>query len=300
VFEITGTGCPHDRFDRRILGHRLERHSGVARVTAVLDAAQLRAAAAALTHTKFREGYDVIEVDALLARAAVALDEQQRAAPLSLTSEVVLNVKFTATKFRDGYSQDEVDDLLDQVISSLKTASPAFQNPTTVLDSAPPRDAGSAHPRALRAAVRTAVALCALGLVFTATAVVTYPGDAGVHHLALQLRDHGAPATVTHVEVHPNSKNSGSVTVAFLANGQLTAANLAGADAGSASEAPSDYRVEYLPEDPTQVMSEGDIPYYADDALSDSRSVMLVGLAPTVLLAALWLARRRPPWWLWL
>jgi DivIVA domain-containing protein len=93
------------------------------KVTETLDATRLRAEAATLTHTKFREGYDIAAVDAFLVRAGVALDERRRGAPLSLTPDAVLTAKFASTKFREGYDQDEVDDLLDRVVVSLRTPS---------------------------------------------------------------------------------------------------------------------------------------------------------------------------------
>lgn len=38
-----------------------------------------------------------------------------------LTTEDVLNKKFTPTKFREGYDQDEVDDFLDEVVETMGT-----------------------------------------------------------------------------------------------------------------------------------------------------------------------------------
>ena len=74
-----------------------------------------------LTPTKFREGYDMAQVDAFLDRAAAALDEHQRGQVPSLSPDDVENVKFAATKFREGYDQDETDDLLDRVIRTLRS-----------------------------------------------------------------------------------------------------------------------------------------------------------------------------------
>lgn len=86
--------------------------------TAPLRGDDLRAAR--LQPTKFREGYDMAQVDALLERAAVALDEHARGAAPSLTADEILASKFAATKFREGYDQDETDDLLDRVVQSLR------------------------------------------------------------------------------------------------------------------------------------------------------------------------------------
>jgi DivIVA domain-containing protein len=279
-----------------------------AKVNPVLDSAQLRAAGGPLRRTKFRAGYDVDEVDALLRRLEAAMDEQRRGGPSSLTPDAVLNVKFTATKFRDGYDQDEVDDLLDKVIARLKTTtSRGARSPLAAGSAIPdPDSAGmpatvSAHARARRFAAQTVLVLCGFGLIVTGVAVGTYPGDTALHQLALHLRDHGEPATVTHVTVTPSSRyESGSVVITYVVGGETTTTEVAGADADSVSEDPAALHVRYLPEAPAQVMSEDDIPYYADDALPSSRVAMIIGLIPTLLLTALWFARGRPPWSRWL
>jgi DivIVA domain-containing protein len=83
-----------------------------------VTAAELRATT--LRTTSWREGYEKAEVDALLARAALALEDKAYGRVPSLTAEQVLNAKFKPTKFRAGYDQDTVDDLLDRVVSSLR------------------------------------------------------------------------------------------------------------------------------------------------------------------------------------
>lgn len=81
-----------------------------------LSGAALRARVAAVPRTKFREGYDIDQVDAFVERAAAALDGTGAlVAPAD-----VLNARFKATKFAEGYDQDAVDDLLDQVVLSLR------------------------------------------------------------------------------------------------------------------------------------------------------------------------------------
>jgi DivIVA domain-containing protein len=81
-----------------------------------LSGAALRERASAVPRTKFREGYDIDQVDAFVERAAAALDGTGAAvAPAD-----VLNARFKATKFAEGYDQDAVDDLLDQVVLSLR------------------------------------------------------------------------------------------------------------------------------------------------------------------------------------
>lgn len=79
--------------------------------------------------TRLREGYDPAEVDALLERIAVTLDDlgAGRVGPRALGPDDVLNAKFGATKFRDGYDQDQVDDFLDTVVLALRARRAAAQ-----------------------------------------------------------------------------------------------------------------------------------------------------------------------------
>jgi len=74
--------------------------------------------------TKWREGYDVADVTAVLERAAAALDAVAAGHQTAglLTASELLGAKFRATKFRAGCDQDEVDDFLDVVVGALKAA----------------------------------------------------------------------------------------------------------------------------------------------------------------------------------
>jgi DivIVA domain-containing protein len=76
--------------------------------------------------TKFREGYNVQQVDAFLERIRVALEniEQRPGSPVGLTPAEVQGARFGVTKFRAGYDQDEVDGVLDAVVSTLRAANP--------------------------------------------------------------------------------------------------------------------------------------------------------------------------------
>lgn len=85
---------------------------------APISAAELRATV--IRGTRFREGYNVGQVDRLLADAAQSLELKEHGQMPSLSAEQVLNVRFAATKFRPGYDQDVVDDLLDRVIHALR------------------------------------------------------------------------------------------------------------------------------------------------------------------------------------
>jgi len=74
----------------------------------MLTSAEIRATT--FTVTRWREGYDKAEVDAFLARAALAIDTHN---PLS-TPEV-LSARFEPTRFREGYNQRQVDEFLDRL-----------------------------------------------------------------------------------------------------------------------------------------------------------------------------------------
>jgi len=76
------------------------------------------------TATKWREGYHAADVDALLVRAATALEELAagRPSPTLLTSDDVRSSRFEPTKLRPGYDQDEVDDFLDALADALDGA----------------------------------------------------------------------------------------------------------------------------------------------------------------------------------
>ncbi len=86
----------------------------VALVSTPITAAELRGTA--LRTTRFSAGYDVTEVDALLDRAAAALEGAG-----VLTPDDVHAAVFTQT-WRRGYAVDQVDDLLDRVADALRPA----------------------------------------------------------------------------------------------------------------------------------------------------------------------------------
>ncbi len=70
--------------------------------------------------TKFREGYDQGQVDALLDRVADALrPPHERRFPTAITRQEVQDSRFKATKFREGYDQGQVDDFLDRAVAAL-------------------------------------------------------------------------------------------------------------------------------------------------------------------------------------
>ena len=81
---------------------------------------ELRSAHAALRTVSADEGYDCTEVDALLTRAAAALDERASGHPAALTPREVQSSMFHTTTLRPAYDQDDVDDLLDRVAAALQ------------------------------------------------------------------------------------------------------------------------------------------------------------------------------------
>ena len=132
-----------------------------------LSAADIRTARFA--QTKFREGYVAAEVDALLERAAAALDARGGgiAAAGALTADDVTGARFGATKFSPGYDQDQVDDFLDQVASALRVERSGAPAPVSLL-------AADAAERAARA-----VRLDGPGLRVRAAALVRHRLRAG-------------------------------------------------------------------------------------------------------------------------
>lgn len=91
----------------------------------MLSSADVRSAR--FTATKFREGYEIPEVDQVLDAAADTLAHLERGqtvkadgSPL-LTPNDLLAARFTTTRLREGYDVVEVDDLLDEIISTLNT-----------------------------------------------------------------------------------------------------------------------------------------------------------------------------------
>ena len=70
--------------------------------------------------TKFREGYEQAEVDALLDRATTALAAWESRGAAALSSAEVNAHTFPTTKFGNGYDQDQVDDFLDTIVVTLR------------------------------------------------------------------------------------------------------------------------------------------------------------------------------------
>ncbi|RBY94883.1 cell division protein DivIVA [Blastococcus sp. TBT05-19] len=72
-----------------------------------------------------RRGYDPAEVDAFLARAAVALDALAGRRAPGMTAEDVHSVVFGKPPLGKGrgYDEDQVDELLDRIEGTLRSAS---------------------------------------------------------------------------------------------------------------------------------------------------------------------------------
>jgi DivIVA domain-containing protein len=73
-----------------------------------------------IPRVKFREGYDIVQVDALVESVAAPLDHWERygsyTGPLA---DDIARVRFQPTTFREGYDQDFVDDLLDGLVATV-------------------------------------------------------------------------------------------------------------------------------------------------------------------------------------
>lgn len=71
--------------------------------------------------TKFREGYEVEEVDSFLDALAEAYRQvEQGADRFPVTADVIVEKQFTATRFSDGYDQVAVDDYLDAIAADIQ------------------------------------------------------------------------------------------------------------------------------------------------------------------------------------
>ena len=70
--------------------------------------------------TKWREGYEVEEVDEFVHRCELALERRGGA----VTDEELRQVRFSPTRFRHGYDQRAVDDALDALSVALREADP--------------------------------------------------------------------------------------------------------------------------------------------------------------------------------
>jgi DivIVA domain-containing protein len=74
------------------------------------------------TKTRFREGYDMRDVDRFLttARRNLLFYEGSTSEQPSLSAADVVGVRFLPTRYRGGYDQDQVDTLLDQIVETLQ------------------------------------------------------------------------------------------------------------------------------------------------------------------------------------
>ena len=79
----------------------------------MLTSAEIRSTTFSVT--RWREGYDKAEVDAFLARIALAVDTHSVIVPLE-----IVNARFQPTRLREGYNQNQVDNFLDRIVESLK------------------------------------------------------------------------------------------------------------------------------------------------------------------------------------
>ena len=70
---------------------------------------------------RFRDAYDIDEVDAFVDRCTIALD---RGDTTDLTAAAIRDVRFTPKRFRPGYDMTDVDRYLDEVATELQRRGP--------------------------------------------------------------------------------------------------------------------------------------------------------------------------------
>lgn len=75
---------------------------------------------ASLRTTRWREGYDIDQVDAAIARCVRAIAAREHGTREAPSAEEVLALRFRSTKLKAGYDQDDVDGLLDRVVAALR------------------------------------------------------------------------------------------------------------------------------------------------------------------------------------
>jgi len=87
-----------------------------------VDSAEL--AAAVLPRTRFRDGFAIDEVDALIERCVEALRACEQGRPSPIAPEEIVRAQFRHVRFREAYDADAVDDLLDSVVARLRELEP--------------------------------------------------------------------------------------------------------------------------------------------------------------------------------
>lgn len=69
--------------------------------------------------TRFREGYELAEVDAFLDSLRDTLIQWESGRQGVILSAEVVEQRFAVTRFRNGYDQDQVDNFLDEATTTL-------------------------------------------------------------------------------------------------------------------------------------------------------------------------------------
>jgi hypothetical protein len=102
-------------------GSQLQGESRTGMLAAAADAsgAWVRAALSDLTPLRFAPGYSIADVDALLRRAAEALDRRTDGGHVLVSAEELRRAPCAATWWRPGYPRDNVDALMATVIAAL-------------------------------------------------------------------------------------------------------------------------------------------------------------------------------------
>jgi len=77
------------------------------------------------TRVRWREGYDIADVDAFIERLTATIEGRSIDQPV--TVDDIRNVIFTPVRFREGYDVQEVDTFLDLAVQSLQGGQPPVE-----------------------------------------------------------------------------------------------------------------------------------------------------------------------------
>ena len=118
-------------------------------------------AAAVLPRTRFRDGFAIDEVDALLDRCVEALRACEQGRPSPITPEEIVGAQFRHVRFGEGYDADAADDLLDRVVARLRELQPDGASSAPQPSAAPtPEQLAKARRFTIGTRVLTVVAVC--------------------------------------------------------------------------------------------------------------------------------------------
>ena len=137
----------------------------------------------------------------------------------------------------------------------------------------------------------TAVALVSIiGIAVAGMALFIAARELPAHRLATYLVLHGVEARIDAV----GAASGTTAEVTFDADGRTVTARVATTES---SYPEVGWQVVYDPADPTRALLADDLSYFAEVSLEGGLGVAALAAMPAVLTTAVWLIRRRPPWW---